>query len=101
MPLESFLFSKEDIKVNAKKKSEQSPDSQEIQIARLAFIGASIATLGDGIAAIAAGLALEALEKKSNPDPQKTGSTLPHSKDMQKQLDYLINELEQIKKSIK
>ncbi|WP_342575125.1 hypothetical protein MHH37_04095 [Solibacillus sp. FSL K6-1781] len=39
--------------MNANKK-EQSPDSQEIQIARLAFIGASIATLGDGIAAIAA-----------------------------------------------
>lgn len=56
------------------------------------FYRASVATLGDGIAAIAAGLALEVLEKKITQILKKTGSTLHHSKDMQKQLDYLINE---------
>lgn len=99
MQLEPFFLVRRILKVNANKK-EQSPDSQEIQIARLAFIGASIATLGDGIAAIAAGLALEALENSSNQGTQKSDSS-PQSKDMQKQLDYLINELKQIKKMMK
>lgn len=81
-----------------KKNSDQSSDSQDIQIARLTFIGASIVTLGDAISAIAAGLALEALEKSKNGD---SGTPPTKSKDMQKQLDYLINELRQIKKMMK
>lgn len=44
----------------------QSPDSLDLYVAKLAFIGASIATLGDGLTAVAAGIALEALEKKNN-----------------------------------
>ena len=80
---------------NNKKNSEQPSVSQDIQIARLAFIGASIATLGDAIAAIAAGLALDALEQSNNGDSSPPPT---QSKDMQKQLDYLINELRQIKK---
>ena len=80
-----------------KKNSDQPSDSQDIQIARLAFIGASIVTLGDAISAIAAGLALEALEKKNGDSSTSTNQT----KDMQKQLDYLINELRQLKKMMK
>lgn len=53
---------------NNKKNSEQSSGSQDIQIARLAFIGASIVTLGDLISTLAAGLALDALEKSKNGD---------------------------------
>lgn len=84
-----------------KKNLEQSSDSMNIQIARLAFIGASIVTLGDGISAIAAGLALEALEKSNNQDSQNTDTQLAQSKDIQKQMDYLINELKHIKRMMK
>ncbi|WP_339216690.1 translation initiation factor 2 [Solibacillus sp. FSL W8-0372] len=80
---------------NNKKNSDQSSDAQDIQIARLAFIGASIVTLGDLISTLAAGLALDALEKSKNGD---SGPPPTQSKDMQKQLDYLINEFRQIKK---
>ena len=84
-----------------KKNLEQSSDSMNIQIARLAFIGASIVTLGDGISAIAAGLALEALEKSNNQESQNTDTQLAQSKDIQKQMDYLINELKHIKRMMK
>ena len=47
-------------------KSNQPSDSTDIQIARLAFIAATITTLGDGLAALAAGLALQELEKSNN-----------------------------------
>jgi len=76
-------------------KSKKSSDSQDIQIARLAFIGASIVTLGDGIAAIAAGLALEALESKQG--SQNLDEQSKQSDTMQKQIDYIIDELIQIK----
>ena len=105
MQLRSSTFlrtGKEDIKVNGKKNNlEQSSESTDIQIARLAFIGASIVTLGDGISAIAAGLALEALEKSSNQNSQNTDTKLTQSKDLQKQMDYLINELRHIKRMMK
>ena len=97
-----FIIFKGEIIVNRNgKNSEQSSDSQDIQIARLAFIGASIVTLGDAISAVAAGLALESLEKSKNQDSQKNDSPPHQSKDMQKQLDYLINELRQIKRMMK
>lgn len=69
---------------------------RDIEIAKLAFIGASIATLGDGIAALAAGLALEALEENFQ---SQSGSRNVH-KDVgstQRQLDYFINELIKIR----
>jgi hypothetical protein len=87
--------------MNDKKGSKNSNDSQDIQIARLAFIGASIATLGDAIAAVAAGLALEALEKSSNQNPGSSDEQSKHSAKMQQEIDYIINELKQIKKTMK
>lgn len=52
---------------NKKDQLNQSPESLDLYVAKLTFIGASIATLGDGLQALAAGIALEALEKeKSN-----------------------------------
>lgn len=105
MQLRSFTFlftAKEDIKMNGNKKNlDQSSDSQAIQIARLSFIGASIVTLGDGISAIAAGLALEALENSSNQNSQNSDINSKQSEDMQKQMDYLINELKHIKKMMR
>ena len=47
---------------------------------------------------IAAGLAVDVLEKSSNKGSQSLDA---QSKSMQKQLDYIINELKQIKKMMK
>jgi len=80
--------------------SNQAASAQAIQAAKLAFIGASIATIGDGLSAIAAGLALEELV---NPIDQRSQNPTHHSKQLdatQQQIDYLINELIQIRKSM-
>lgn len=81
-----------------KNKSNQPSDSTEIQIARLAFIAATITTLGDGLAALAAGLALQELEKSNNQSTQPQYDPSKQLDSTQKQIDYLIKELRQIKK---
>ena len=83
---------------NNKNNINQSPDSREIYAAKLAFIGASISTLGDGLQAIAAGISLELLEKSYNGSSQSQNDQSKQSEKTQKQIDYLINELKQIKK---
>ncbi|MGO4372384.1 translation initiation factor 2 [Paenibacillus sp. 2TAB19] len=81
--------------------SEKLAQIREIQIARIAFIGASIATIGDGIAALAAGLALEVLENNY----EQTSRSYPNDPNQlinaQRNLDHYINELIQLRKSIK
>lgn len=76
----------------------QSSDITDIQIARLAYIGASIAALGDGLAAVAAGLALRSLEKANNQNAPYQSTEVD---DLQKQIDYIINELKQVKKTMR
>ncbi|MFE4140688.1 translation initiation factor 2 [Peribacillus sp. YIM B13472] len=85
---------------NNKNNINQSPDSREIYAAKLAFIGASISTLGDGLQAIAAGIALELLEKSNNGSSQSQNDQSKQTEKTQKQVDDLINELKQIKKII-
>lgn len=68
---------------------------REIEIAKLAFIGASIATIGDGIAALAAGLALEALEQDFQNESRSRNAQDVES--TQRQLDYFISELIKIR----
>ncbi|MEO4055384.1 translation initiation factor 2 [Solibacillus sp. CAU 1738] len=82
-----------------RKNLKQSSESQEIHIARLTFIGASISTLGDGLQAVAAGLALEALEKKQG--SRSSNEQSKQIEDIEKQIDYLINELKKIKRIMK
>jgi len=84
---------------DSKNETTQAPTARAIQAARLGFIGASIAALGDGIAAVGAGLALEEL---LYPSDQRSQSPIFHSKQLesQQQIDYLINELIQIRKSM-
>lgn len=72
-------------------------DLRDIEIAQLAFIGGSIAALGDGISALAAGLALDAL--KQDYKTQKNNRTAS-IKSTTKQLDYFINELVKIRKIV-
>ncbi|MHA6483017.1 translation initiation factor 2 [Paenibacillus sp. strain BS8-2] len=71
---------------------------REIEIARLEFIGASLAAIGDGILAFSAGMALDVLEKEligaeSRNQHVQYAST-------QIQLDYFIQELMKIRKTI-
>ncbi|MCM3746094.1 translation initiation factor 2 [Paenibacillus pasadenensis] len=71
---------------------------RDIEIARLAFIGASVVTLGDGISVLAAWLALNALEH------DYTNSDNRHNADTESakvQLEHYINELIQIQKILK
>ncbi|WP_107839582.1 translation initiation factor 2 [Metasolibacillus meyeri] len=77
----------------------QSSDLTDIQIARLAYMGASIAALGDGLGAIAAGLALRSLEKANNQSPPSPNyNQSKETDDLQKQIDYIISELKQVRK---
>ena len=71
---------------------------RDIEIARLAFLGASIATLGDGIAALAAGLALDALEQDFQ--GQNRSRNLLDGGSTQRQLDHFINELIKIRNTV-
>lgn len=72
-------------------------NSRDIQIARIAFIGATIATIGDGIAAYAAALALDALENPET-DTRNSNSNIEDSK---AQIDYYINELIHVRNSFR
>ena len=89
---------------NNKNKLEQSPDSFEIQIARLVYIGSTISTIGGGLQTLAAALTLNALEKASSQNPQSSQSQNEQSKqpeDLEKQIDSIIKELKQIKRMMK
>ena len=55
-------------------------DSPEIYAAKLAFIGASISTLGDGLQAVAAGISLELLQKANNKSSQDQGCSIKVSR---------------------
>lgn len=70
---------------------------RDIEIAKLAFIGGSIATLGDGISALAAGLALDALKQDAK---TKSNSRNASNKSTKNQLDHFINELVRIRNTI-
>ncbi|WP_253896198.1 translation initiation factor 2 [Solibacillus sp. R5-41] len=76
-------------------------ESQEIFIAQLSYIGAAISTLGDGIQAIAAGLTLESLKNANNQSSENSTDQSQKTESMQKQIDFLISELKQIKKILK
>jgi hypothetical protein len=81
------------------KSNSSSSESINLQIARLAYIGAVITTLGDGVAALAAGLALRELENSSNGNSRGGQSDQAKYRDYtQQQIDYLIDELNQLKK---
>lgn len=79
----------------------QASDSLEIYAAKLAFIGASIATLGDGLQAVAAGISLDLLQRANTGSPQGQDEQSKYQEKMQKQIDYLIHELKKIKKTMR
>jgi|tagenome__1003787_1003787.scaffolds.fasta_scaffold20972641_2 hypothetical protein len=44
----------------------QNPETPETYAAKLAFIGAALSTLGDGVSTIAAGISLQELQNANN-----------------------------------
>lgn len=72
--------------------------SLELIAARLAYVGAAIVTLGDLLATIAAGIALKLVEQSENDDASTIDATEEDIRQMNKQMDYLIRELRQLKK---
>lgn len=87
-------------------KPSQGNESIEIYVAKLSYIGTAISTLGDGLQTIAAGLALEALQNANNDSSQPNngngnGNQTVKIDNMQKQIDYLVAELKEIKKMLK
>jgi hypothetical protein len=83
--------------------SNQDNDSLALDIiaARLGYIGAIIATIGDGVAAIAAGIALRQLEEQSLAESRAEVDQFRQTENIQQQVDFYINELIQIRKMIK
>ncbi|MFJ7738353.1 translation initiation factor 2 [Lysinibacillus sp. NPDC097287] len=83
------------------KKVNQSADSIDIQIAKLAYVGASISSLGGGIQLIAARLVIDALEKSNNKRSQNQDEQSKKLEDMQKQINSIIKELKQVKRMMR
>lgn len=86
---------------NGQKNLNQASNSPEIFAAKLAFIGASISTLGDGLQAVAAGISLEILQRAATESPQGQNEQSKYQEKMQKQIDYVINELKNINKAMR
>ena len=92
---------------NNKNKLKQTPDSFDIQLARLIYIGSTISTLGGGLQTLAAALALNALEKASSQNSQSSQSSQTRNEqskqpeDLEMQIDSIIKELKQIKRMMK
>ena len=77
-------------------KIKQHSDSQDVQIAKLEYVGAALASLGVGIKLIAAGLAVDVLEKSNKEKFKNKDKQYKELDGMQKQIDILIKELKQL-----
>ena len=76
----------------------QNTGTPEIYAAKLAFVGAALSTLGDGLSAIAAGITLQELE---NPNNQNSQDQLDQSNQlelMQKQIEQLTRKIESMER---
>ncbi|MCK9860701.1 hypothetical protein [Paenibacillus sp. ATY16] len=86
---------------NTDSNSNPSSDYVDLIAARLGYIGAIIATIGDGVAAIAAGIALRKMEEASLAESRSEVDQFRQTENIQQQVDFYINELIQIRKMIK
>lgn len=78
---------------NNNSRSDQGILQTESQSAKLAVIAGAITTLGDGLATVAALLAIE--------EARQEQSDTRDSKNMQKQIDDLSSEMEDLKRQIR
>lgn len=81
----------------------QNTESPEIYAARLALLGSALSTLGDGLQAISAGIALQELEKSknANQNAQNTPNEVNQTSQleiMQKQIDRLAIKIERMER---
>ena len=78
--------------------NEKNTPSLELIAARLAYLGGAVTTLGDLLATIAAGIALKLVEQSESGSDSKIDAPDEDLRQMNKQMDYLIRELRQLKK---
>jgi len=76
----------------------QSADTSEILAAKLAFFGSVLATIGDGITALAAGIALQGIENTNNQNSTEQLNQLPQVEQMQKQIDQLTRKIDRMER---
>ncbi len=80
--------------------SNQIPQSSENEAAQLAFIGALISTLGDGISTIAAALALQEAQQAQQSQNNNNNNNSDEIRKMQKQIDVLSKEMKHLKRML-
>lgn len=78
--------------------TEEDNDAEEKLIAKLAFWGVALATIGDGLATIAAGLDLQQLEKAKVQRTDTQSDLDQQIERMQKQIDQLTYKLEKMER---
>lgn len=97
-------ISKGGIRVDKKKSnnknnsSNQNNDAEDRLIAKLAFWGGALATLGDTFATISAGLALQQLDKDKDQSTDDQSDLVQQIENMQKQIDQLTYKLEKMER---
>ena len=77
---------------------EQNPESTEVLAAQLAFLGATLSTIGDGISALATGNVLQGLERSNNQDSQNQSDQSKKLESMQKQIEQLTRKVERMER---
>ncbi|MEK3974517.1 MULTISPECIES: translation initiation factor 2 [unclassified Psychrobacillus] len=87
------------MKNNNNFKNGQGEESTDILVAKLAFFGGTLATLGDGITALAAGIALQELEKSNAQNSSEQSNQTAQLEQMQKQINELTRKLNNIERS--
>ncbi|URN95586.1 MAG: translation initiation factor 2 [Candidatus Pristimantibacillus lignocellulolyticus] len=80
------------------KQTEQNSDAEDRYIAKLAFLGGTLATIGDGIAAVAAGMALQQFDKEKNQSSDDQSDLIQQIEQMQKQIDLLTYKIEKMER---
>lgn len=79
--------------------NDSSSESTDLLVAKLALFGATLTTIGDGIAALAAGIALKGLENTNNQKSSEQSNQSAQIEQMQKQINELTRKLDIIERS--
>ncbi|WP_339253673.1 translation initiation factor 2 [Sporosarcina sp. FSL W8-0480] len=74
---------------------DENDNSTDLYVARIAFIGTILSTLGDALQTVSAGVALQQLERSSQQGTQDQATQI---ETMQKQFDQLTKKIESMEK---
>lgn len=80
---------------------QQQGEDLDTVAAKLAIIGTAVSALGDGIATIAAVLALEASEQQKTNTANESNANQQLIKQMQQDIDYLKREMQFLKNNLR